>query len=512
MRIHLGANSRPISFEYYTENQETQQTTSATYYYHYDLHGNVIRVTNSSGSTVITYTYDPLGNILTESNSNSIYNPFTYMGEAQVIHDVEFDTSSSSPKTGLYSSGSGYYNPETGTFIQGSGEPATTNPTSASTEEPTAKNNRIVSQVTNSVESAVVEGGPASEGTPATTSSDIIPEEPFEGLEQAEEKVDRLDGWNPNALPCAPKINLAIEFIWPGDDNKPQPAPGRIPETVVSSVSNKLNPDNSLMNIDFGNLSDDQKRRIDEEVEFWKRMYAEKLKKIGVSSWEEFDQLKEALIKATKEAGDFNLSQMLKEDFLNTYMNEFNYVVWATDPSGKVVGVVSYWAKGDDSPKFFQGPNYQHGSDAGFHEGSLWTGEEFIYGPGQGPSLAGKVGTLNPWCIDKSWMYSRESNGATRNNNTLKYTNFTGKEIKIELIGGRNPNGTQGYLRMILGSETSGTTEFFTDYGMIHPGNPSNGQINLTMTDDNGNESRIEWVWLTGKIFALKIGYEILHP
>jgi YD repeat-containing protein len=83
MRIHLGANSRPISFEYYTENQSTQQTTSATYYYHYDLHGNVIRVTDSSGTTQITYTYDPLGNILTESNSSSICNPFTYMGEAQ---------------------------------------------------------------------------------------------------------------------------------------------------------------------------------------------------------------------------------------------------------------------------------------------------------------------------------------------------------------------------------------------------------------------------------------------
>jgi YD repeat-containing protein len=134
MRIHLGANSRPISFEYYTENQGTQQTTSATYYYHYDLHGNVIRVTNSSGTTVITYTYDPLGNILTESNSNSIYNPFTYMGEAQVIHDSEFDTSTSSPKTGLYNSGSGYYNPETGTFLGGAGAPVTTNPTSITLE------------------------------------------------------------------------------------------------------------------------------------------------------------------------------------------------------------------------------------------------------------------------------------------------------------------------------------------------------------------------------------------
>ncbi|MBP7733563.1 MAG: hypothetical protein KA140_07395 [Caldisericia bacterium] len=72
MRIHLGANSRPISFEYYIEDQNTQQTTSATYYYHYDLHGNVIRVTNSSGTTVIQYTYDQLGSIVSETNPNSI--------------------------------------------------------------------------------------------------------------------------------------------------------------------------------------------------------------------------------------------------------------------------------------------------------------------------------------------------------------------------------------------------------------------------------------------------------
>jgi YD repeat-containing protein len=217
MRIHLGANSRPISFEYYTENLETSQTTSATYYYHYDLHGNVIRVTNSSGTSVITYTYDPLGNILTESNSSSIYNPFTYMGEAQVIHDSEFDTSSSSPLTGLYNAGSGYYNPETGTFIQGSGVPATTNPTSIDFETPTAQVTNPVEQSVYEGVSAAIEGGEQSDGT-AVSSNDVIPEEQNEGLAKAEEKMDDWS-WVTNSLPYAP------QDVYMFSDTLPKPLP-----------------------------------------------------------------------------------------------------------------------------------------------------------------------------------------------------------------------------------------------------------------------------------------------
>ena len=180
MRIHLGANSRPISFEYYTENQGTQQITSATYYYHYDLHGNVIRVTNSSGTTVIQYTYDQLGTIVSETNSSNIYNPFTYMGEAQVIHDDEFDplytqTPPPSTPTGLYNSGSGYYNPHTGTFLGGSGAPASANPTSTSAEEPTAQNTKPASQLGAHAAIAAVGGGVPSTKTVAA-STDVEPE------------------------------------------------------------------------------------------------------------------------------------------------------------------------------------------------------------------------------------------------------------------------------------------------------------------------------------------------
>jgi len=174
MRIHLGANSRPISFEYYTD-IGTEQQASETYYYHYDLHGNVIRVTDDTGTTEITYTYDSLGTIVSETNANSIYNPFTWSGEAQIIHDPEFNTSASSPITGLYNSGSGYYNPETGTFLSGTGAPASVNPTSGTMEEPTAQSTRPAAQLGLHAGIAAVAGGVPVSAAPAT-STDVAPE------------------------------------------------------------------------------------------------------------------------------------------------------------------------------------------------------------------------------------------------------------------------------------------------------------------------------------------------
>jgi hypothetical protein len=97
------------------------------------------------------------------------------MGEAQVIHDSEFDTSSSSPKTGLYNSGSGYYNPETGTALGGTGAPASTNPTSASAEEPTAQSTRPASQLGGHAAISTIAGGVPSSTTPAA-SADVAPE------------------------------------------------------------------------------------------------------------------------------------------------------------------------------------------------------------------------------------------------------------------------------------------------------------------------------------------------
>ena len=122
---HIGANSQPISFEWtrHTGTGESQTTTSSTYYYHYDVHGNTLKVTDTNQDTKITYTYDTLGNITSQTNPDSIPNPFTFMGASQTILDTE---------TNLYFS-SGYYNPQTGTLLQGTGSPAMPNPTSIST-------------------------------------------------------------------------------------------------------------------------------------------------------------------------------------------------------------------------------------------------------------------------------------------------------------------------------------------------------------------------------------------
>jgi len=181
MRIHLGANSRPISFEYYTD-IGTEQQASETYYYHYDLHGNVIRVTDDAGTTEITYTYDALGTIVSETNTNSIYNPFTWSGEAQVINDPEFDTSAASPKTGLYNSGSGYYNPETGTFLSGTGMPADVNPTSTRHEDVSAMLTRPMSQQASSGSSASIAGCVYGGGESAESSNSVEPEGECQGL------------------------------------------------------------------------------------------------------------------------------------------------------------------------------------------------------------------------------------------------------------------------------------------------------------------------------------------
>jgi YD repeat-containing protein len=118
VKIHLGANSQPISYEWVKH--VGGNTTQATYYYHYDIHDNVLKITDSSENIKITYTYDTLGSILTETNPDSILNFFTFRGASQTIWDSE---------VGMYYSG-GYYRPDTGTALQGTGAPVLTNPAS----------------------------------------------------------------------------------------------------------------------------------------------------------------------------------------------------------------------------------------------------------------------------------------------------------------------------------------------------------------------------------------------
>ncbi|MGE5398709.1 MAG: hypothetical protein ACM3MK_14390 [Chitinophagales bacterium] len=47
----------------------SMSTGSATYYYHYNGHGDVVQLTDQSGNVVASYTYDAWGNILSSSGA-----------------------------------------------------------------------------------------------------------------------------------------------------------------------------------------------------------------------------------------------------------------------------------------------------------------------------------------------------------------------------------------------------------------------------------------------------------
>ncbi|HOO97898.1 MAG TPA: hypothetical protein PKV16_09155 [Caldisericia bacterium] len=120
LHIHLGPNSYPISFEWVRYDYAEETTLDDTYYYHYDLHGNVLKVTDDSEVTKITYLYDVLGEITSETNNDNIPNFFTYRGATQTLTDSELD---------LYFGG-GFYRPDLGVTLS-VGETAT-NQTSSS--------------------------------------------------------------------------------------------------------------------------------------------------------------------------------------------------------------------------------------------------------------------------------------------------------------------------------------------------------------------------------------------
>ena len=154
MLIHLGSNSVPISYEWVKHNGES--TTQSTYYFHYDIHGNVLKITDSSENIKISYTYDVLGNISTETNPDSILNLFTFRGASQTIWE---------PETNLYYSG-GYYRPDTGTALQGTGAPVLTNPSSGSIIESVAEETNASAQLDTQAAVSIITGGSASGGEP----------------------------------------------------------------------------------------------------------------------------------------------------------------------------------------------------------------------------------------------------------------------------------------------------------------------------------------------------------
>ena len=73
-------------------------------YYHYNAHGDVVQLTNSSGTVTKNYTYDAFG--VEQDASDSDANPFRYCGE-------QYDS-----ETGNYYLRARYYSPGVGRFTQ----------------------------------------------------------------------------------------------------------------------------------------------------------------------------------------------------------------------------------------------------------------------------------------------------------------------------------------------------------------------------------------------------------
>ncbi|MBS3900070.1 MAG: RHS repeat-associated core domain-containing protein [Dethiobacter sp.] len=74
-----------------------------TYYYHYNGHGDVVSLTDASGTVVATYDYDAFGNHI--ATTGSVVNPYRYAG-------YRWDA-----ETGLYYLNARYYAPGIGRFI-----------------------------------------------------------------------------------------------------------------------------------------------------------------------------------------------------------------------------------------------------------------------------------------------------------------------------------------------------------------------------------------------------------
>ena len=98
-----------IYFLYHSSSRVGLEYKGNTYYYIYNLQGDVVGLVNSNGTTVVSYTYDAWGNpeSITGSMASTLgaANPFRY-------RSYYFDTES-----GLYYLMSRYYDPVVGRFL-----------------------------------------------------------------------------------------------------------------------------------------------------------------------------------------------------------------------------------------------------------------------------------------------------------------------------------------------------------------------------------------------------------
>ncbi len=95
MYFYYDMNGRPYGLQY----------NGNIYYYLLNAQGDVIRMLDSTGTTVASYEYDPFGNIITATGIMAEANPLRYRG---YYYDRE---------TGFYYLNSRYYDPKIGRFI-----------------------------------------------------------------------------------------------------------------------------------------------------------------------------------------------------------------------------------------------------------------------------------------------------------------------------------------------------------------------------------------------------------
>ena len=109
--MHCEKDYTILAFFHYDSNGNVTAMSrfGKKYYFVKNLQGDIERIVDSDGTTVVTYTYDVLGNIIAQTDTSDInlanINPFCYRG---YVYDSE---------TGLYYLKSRYYDPVTGRFL-----------------------------------------------------------------------------------------------------------------------------------------------------------------------------------------------------------------------------------------------------------------------------------------------------------------------------------------------------------------------------------------------------------
>jgi len=78
---------------------------TTTYFFHYNGHGDVVALTDSTGAAVAEYDYDAWGNTVTTGREGAVVNPYRYAG-------YRYDS-----ETGLYYLNARYYKADVGRFI-----------------------------------------------------------------------------------------------------------------------------------------------------------------------------------------------------------------------------------------------------------------------------------------------------------------------------------------------------------------------------------------------------------